>query len=274
MKKLLLSAAGLLLCVLVFAQSFSPQLFNSLRWRMIGPFRGGRTVGAVGVPAQPGVFYIGVNNGGVWKTTDYGRTWKPVFDKESTGSVGDVTVSASNPNMVLVACGEGLQRPDLSIGNGVYKSMDGGKTWKHLGLSNGQQIGNVIIDPTNDNRIFVAVLGHPYGPNTERGVYRSLDGGNNWERVLYIDENTGATQVSFDPNDPNILYADLWAGRQGPWENGAWNGPESGLFKSTDGGKTWKKLTKGLPTTAQGLGRIGFCIAPSNSKRLYATVDA
>lgn len=274
MKKLLLSAAGLLLCVLVFAQSFSPQLFNSLRWRMIGPFRGGRTVGAVGVPAQPGVFYIGVNNGGVWKTTDYGRTWKPVFDKESTGSVGDVTVSASNPNMVLVACGEGLQRPDLSIGNGIYKSMDGGKTWKHQGLSNGQQIGNVIIDPTNDNRIFVAVLGHPYGPNTERGVYRSLDGGNNWERVLYIDENTGATQVSFDPNDPNILYADLWAGRQGPWENGAWNGPESGLFKSTDGGKTWKKLTKGLPTTAQGLGRIGFCIAPSNSKRLYATVDA
>jgi len=227
MKKMLLSVAGLFLCVLVFAQSFSPQLFNSLRWRMIGPFRGGRTVGAVGVPAQPGVFYIGVNNGGVWKTTDYGRTWKPIFDKEGTGSVGDVTVSASNPNMVMVACGEGLQRPDLSIGNGVYQSMDGGKTWKHLGLANGQQIGNVIIDPTNDKRIFVAVLGHPYGPNTERGVYRSLDGGNNWERVLYIDENTGATQVSFDPNDPNILYADLWAGRQGPWENGACNGPES-----------------------------------------------
>lgn len=274
MKKIFLPLLASLLCVQLIAQSFSPQLFNSLRWRMIGPFRGGRTVGAVGVPAQPGVFYIGVNNGGVWKTTDYGRTWKPIFDKESTGSVGDVTVSASNPNMVMVACGEGLQRPDLSIGNGVYKSIDGGKTWKNMGLSNGQQIGNIIIDPANDNRIFVAVLGHPYGPNSERGVYRSLDGGNNWERVLYIDENTGATQVSFDPNNSNILYADLWAGRQGPWENGAWNGPESGLFKSTDGGKTWKKLTKGLPTTTQGLGRIGFCIAPSNSNRLYATVDA
>ena len=274
MKKILLPLLALLLHAPLFAQTFSPQLFNSLHWRMIGPFRGGRTVGAVGVPAQPGVFYIGVNNGGVWKTTDYGRTWKPIFDKESTGSVGDVTVSLSNPNLVMVACGEGLQRPDLSIGNGVYKSLDGGKTWKNMGLGNGQQIGNIIIDPTNDNRIFVAVLGHPYGPNTERGVYRSLDGGNNWERVLYIDENTGATQVSFDPNNPNILYADLWAGRQGPWENGAWNGPESGLFKSTDGGKTWKKLTRGLPTTAQGLGRIGFCIAPSDSKRLYATVDA
>ena len=274
MKKIIFSLSLLFFCVQLTAQSYSPKLFNSLHWRMIGPFRGGRTVGAVGVPSQPGVFYIGVNNGGVWKTTDYGRTWKPIFDKENTGSVGDVTVSASNPNLVMVACGEGIQRPDLSIGNGVYKSTDAGKTWKNMGLSNGQQIGNIIIDPNNENRIFVAVLGHPYGPNTERGVYRSVDGGTNWERVLYKDENTGAVQVSFDPNNANILYADLWAGRQGPWENGAWNGPESGLFKSTDGGTTWKKLTKGLPTPAQDLGRIGFCIAPTNSNRLYATVDA
>lgn len=268
----------LLLCMaaihFVSAQPFSSSLFNSMQWRMIGPHRGGRTVGAVGVPSQPSVFYIGVNNGGVWKTNDYGRTWNPIFDQMPTGSVGDIAVSESNPNIVYVGCGEGIQRPDLSVGDGVYKSTDAGKTWKNMGLKDGQQIGNIIIDPKNENRIFVAVLGHPYGPNTERGVYRSLDGGNSWERVLYKDENTGAIQVSFDPNNSHILYADLWAGRQGPWENGAWNGTESGMFKSTDGGNTWEKLTKGLPTPEQGLGRIGFCIAPGNSNRLYATVDA
>ncbi len=257
-----------------FAQPFQPSLFNSMQWRMIGPHRGGRTVGAVGVPSQPSVFYIGVNNGGVWKTNDYGRVWKPIFDQMSTGSVGDIAVSESNPNIVFVGCGEGIQRPDLSIGDGVYKSTDAGKTWTNMGLKDGQQIGGIVIDPKNENRIFVAVLGHPYGPNTERGVYRSVDGGKNWERVLYKDENTGAVQVSFDPNNANIIYADLWAGRQGPWENGAWNGKESGLYKSIDGGNTWKKLTKGLPTTEQGLGRIGFGIAPTDSKRLYATVDA
>lgn len=272
MKKILIA----LLCITgsASAQPFSPALFNSMQYRMIGPHRGGRTVGAVGVPSQPSVFYVGVNNGGVWKTNDYGRTWKPIFDEMPTGSVGDVAISESNPNVIYVGCGEGIQRPDLSIGDGVYKSTDGGKTWANMGLKDGQQIGDIIIDPKNENRVFVAVLGHPYGPNTERGVYRSIDGGKNWERVLYKDENTGAIQVSFDPNNSNILYADLWAGRQGPWENGAWNGSESGMFKSIDGGNTWTKLTKGLPTTEQGLGRIGFCIAPSNSKRMYATVDA
>jgi photosystem II stability/assembly factor-like uncharacterized protein len=274
MKKQLLFLAGVFITTLTLAQPFSANLFNSMQWRMIGPHRGGRTVGAVGVPSQPSVFYIGVNNGGVWKTNDYGRTWNPIFDQMSTGSVGDIAVSESNPNVIYVGCGEGIQRPDLSVGDGVYKSTDAGKTWTNMGLRDGQQIGDIIIDPKNENRVFVAVLGHPYGPNTERGVYRSLDGGKTWERVLYKDENTGAIQVSFDPNDSNTLYADLWAGRQGPWENGAWNGPESGLYKSTDGGNTWKKLTAGLPTTEQGLGRIGFCIAPSNSKRLYATVDA
>ena len=256
------------------AQPFSNGYFNAMKYRMIGPHRGGRTVGAVGVPSQPNVFYIGVNNGGVWKSNDYGRVWKPIFDQMPTGSVGDIAVSESNPNVVYVGCGEGIQRPDLSVGDGVYKSSDAGKTWTNMGLRDGQQIGDIIIDPKDENRIFVAVLGHPYGPNTERGVYRSLDGGKNWERVLYKDENTGAIQVNFDPNNSNIIYADLWAGRQGPWENGAWNGKESGLFKSTDGGTTWKKLTKGLPTPEQGLGRIGFTIAPTNSNRLYATVDA
>ena len=257
-----------------FSQPFAPEYFNAMKWRMIGPHRAGRTVGATGVPSQPNVFYMGVNNGGVWKTTDFGRTWIPIFDDQPTGSIGDIVVSPSNPNVIYVGSGEGLQRPDLSVGDGMYKSVDGGKTWSHIGLREGQQIGGMALDPENENRLFVAVLGHPYGPNKERGVYRTLDGGKTWKQVLYKDENTGAIQVAIDPKNPNIVYADLWAGRQGPWENGAWNGPESGLFKSTDGGETWVKLEKGLPTTAQGLGRIGFCIAPSDPNRLYATVDA
>ena len=248
--------------------------FNAIKWRMIGPHRGGRTVGAVGVPQEPNVFYIGVNNGGVWKTTDYGRTWFPIFDDQPTGSIGDIAVAPSNPNVIYVGSGEGLQRPDLSVGNGMYKSVDAGKTWVHLGLDDAQQIGGLAIDPKDENRLFVAVLGHPYGPNTTRGVYRSLNGGKTWERVLYKDENTGAIQVAIDPQNPNIIYADMWAGRQGPWENGAWDGKESGLYKSIDGGTTWKKLTNGLPTVQQGLGRIGFCIAPTDPNRLYATVDA
>jgi photosystem II stability/assembly factor-like uncharacterized protein len=256
------------------AQTFDAKYYNSMQWRCIGPHRGSRTVGAVGVPAEPNVFYIGVNNGGVWKTNDFGRTWKPIFDDQPTGSVGDIVVAPSNPNVIYVGSGEGLQRPDLCVGDGIYKSTDGGKTWTNTGLKDAQQIGGLAIDPTNENRVFVAALGHPYGANEERGVYRTIDGGKTWEKVLYKDENTGAIQVTIDPNNPMIVYADLWAGRQGPWENGAWNGSESGLFKSTDGGTTWKKLTKGLPTTEQGLTRIGFCIAPSNSSRLYASVDA
>ncbi len=256
------------------AQAFDSSFFNMMHWRCIGPYRGGRTVGAVGVPQQPNVFYIGVNNGGVWKTTDYGRTWFPIFDDQPTGSIGDIIVSPSNPNVIYVGSGEGIQRPDLSVGNGIYKSSDAGKTWMHLGLDDAQQIGGLAIDPTSENRLFVAALGHPYGPNTERGVYRTLDGGKTWDKVLYKDENTGAVQVAIDPKNSDIIYADLWAGRQGPWENGAWNGPESGLFKSTDGGTTWKKLTNGLPTAEQGLGRIGFAIAPTDPNRIYATVES
>lgn len=252
----------------------NPYSFNELRWRMIGPHRGGRTVGAVGVPTQPNVFYIGVNNGGVWKTTDFGRTWFPIFDDQPTGSIGDVAVSPSNPNVVYVGTGEGIQRPDLSVGNGMYRSADAGKTWSYLGLPDVQQVAGLSLDPTDENRLFVAALGHPYGANKERGVYRTLNGGKTWEQVLFIDENTGAAQVTIDPKNRDIIYADMWAGRQGPWENGAWEGPGSGLFKSTDGGKTWKKLIKGLPTIEQGLGRIGFAIAPTNSKRLYAAVQA
>ena len=258
-----------------FAQQVDSRFLGGLSWRMIGPHRAGRTVGVTGVPSQPSVFYIGVNNGGVWKTNDFGHTWKPIFDSENTGSVGDVVVAPSNPNVVYVGSGEGIQRPDLSVGNGLYKSSDAGKTWTNMGLKDAQQIGGISVDPTNENRIFVAALGHPYGPNKERGVYRSLDGGKTLEQVLFINENTGAIQVTIDQNNPKIVYADIWAARQGPWENGAWNGTESGLFKSEDGGTTWRRLTKGLPTTTEdGLGRIGLTIAPSNSNRMYATVDA
>jgi len=268
-----------LLIVFVFgvsgwAQRIDPSLYQNMRWRMIGPFRGGRTVGATGLRSQPNVFYIGVNNGGVWKSNDYGHTWNPIFDDQPTGSIGALAVAPSNPDIIYVGSGEGLQRPDLSTGDGIYKSIDGGKAWEHLGLRDGQQIGAIIIDPNDSNRVFVAALGHPYGPNDERGVFRSTDGGKSWQKVLYKDENTGAIALAFDPSNSQTIYADLWAGRQGPWENGAWQGPESGLYKSTDGGTRWKKLTKGLPTFEQGLGRIGFAIAPSDPNRIYATVDA
>jgi len=256
------------------AQKLDASLYSSLEWRMIGPFRGGRTIGATGVRGQPNVFYVGVNNGGVWKTTDYGRVWTPIFDEQPTGSVGDVAVAPSNPNVIYVGSGEGVQRPDLSTGDGIYKSTDAGKTWRHLGLRDGQQIGSVIVDPRDENRIFAGVLGHPYGPNAERGVYRSTNGGETFERVLYKDENTGAAQVAFDPSNPQIVYAALWAGRQGPWENASWNGPLSGLFKSVDGGTTWRQIGKGFPSAAEGLGRIGFTVAPSDPRRMYATVEA
>jgi photosystem II stability/assembly factor-like uncharacterized protein len=257
------------------AQSFNPRLYESLRWRMIGPFRGGRTVAATGIPGQPNVFYIAANNGGVWKTTDFGHTWNPIFDDQPTGSLGALAVAPSNPNIIYVGSGEGLQRPDLSTGDGIYKSFDAGKTWTHLGLRDGQQIGAILVHPRNPDHVFVAVLGHPYGANKERGVYRSKDGGKNWQQVLYKDENTGAIALAFDASNPETIYADLWAGRLGPWENSTWRGPGSGLYKSTDGGNTWHQLTKGLPKVGkEELGRIGFAVAPSDPQRLYATVDA
>lgn len=241
---------------------------------MIGPHRAGRTVGATGVPGQPNVFYIGVNDGGVWKTTDYGRTWKPIFDDQPTGSIGTLAVAPSDPNVIYVGSGEGLQRPDLSVGDGIYKSVDGGQTWTHLGLRDGQQIGAILVDPRDPNKVFVAVLGHPYGPNEERGVFRSTDGGKTWAKVLYKDADTGAIALSFDPKDPNTIYADLWAARQGPWENGTWSGSTSGLYRSADGGDTWSRIEGGLPTAKDKLGRIGFAIAPSDPKRIYALADS
>src|SRR6187549_2761414 len=173
-----------------------------MRWRHIGPFRGGRTVAAVGIPSQPNVFYIGVNNGGVWKTTDAGRVWTPIFDDQPTGSIGAIGIAPSDPNIIYVGSGEGLQRPDLSTGDGIYKSVDAGKTWTHLGLRNAQQIPMIAVDPKNPQRLFVAVLGHPYGPNPERGIFRSLDGGRTFEKVLDRDEDTGGIDVILDPSNP------------------------------------------------------------------------
>jgi photosystem II stability/assembly factor-like uncharacterized protein len=256
------------------AQPFDPSLYGDMKWRMIGPFRGGRTVAAAGVPQQPNVYYMAANNGGVWKSTDYGHVWKPIFEGQPTQSIGALAVAPSDPNILYVASGEGLQRPDLSVGDGMYKSTDAGKTWTHLGLRDGQQINTVLIDPKDPNRVFVAVLGHPYGPNPERGVFRSTDGGANWKKILYKDENTGAIDLVFDPTNANTIYADLWAARQGPWENGAWNGAQSGVFKSTNGGESWSQLTGGLPAAADGLARVGLAIAPNDHNRLYAMVDA
>ncbi|MEO7104520.1 MAG: glycoside hydrolase [Gemmatimonadaceae bacterium] len=257
------------------SQSIDPSMYSSLQYRMIGPFRGGRTVGAAGIPDQPNTFYIGVNNGGVWKTTDAGRTWDPIFDAESTGSIGTLAIAPSDPNIIYVGSGEGLRRPDLSTGDGIYKSTDAGKTWRHLGLRDGQQIASIIIDPRDPNRLFVAVLGHPYGPNPERGIFRSIDGGENWTKVLYKDEDTGGIDLSFDPTNSQVVYASLWASRRPPWTVGnPYDGDGSGLFKSTDGGNSWHQLTRGLPARAQGLGRIGFAVAPSNGNRMYALVDA
>jgi photosystem II stability/assembly factor-like uncharacterized protein len=255
------------------APARTADLFRELHWRSIGPYRGGRTKAAAGVPDQPNVFYIGAVNGGVWKTDDFGRTWHPIFDDQPTGSVGAIAVAPSNHDVLFVGSGEGLQRPDLSTGDGIYKSTDAGKTWTHLGLRDGQQIPQIVIDPKNPNRIFVAVLGHPYGPNEERGVFRSTNGGRTFEKVLYKDANTGAVDVALDPTNADHVYAVLWQQRLAPWENGYLHGPNSGLFESTDGGSTWKPLTKGLPTFAEGLGRIGITIAPSDPTRLYATVQ-
>jgi photosystem II stability/assembly factor-like uncharacterized protein len=251
-----------------------PSFFKEMRWRHIGPFRGGRTKAAAGVPQQPNTFYVGATNGGVWKTTDYGVTWKPIFDDQPTGSIGAIAVAPSDPNIIYVGSGEGLQRPDLSTGDGVYKSSDAGKTWTRFGLRDGQQITQIIVDPKNPDRLFVAVLGHPYGPNEERGIFRSTDGGRSFQKVLYKDADTGAADLLFDPSNSNHLYAVMWQARQGPWENGVFTGPGSGLFESTDGGNTWKPLTKGLPTFEQGLGRIGIAIAPGDPKRMFASVQA
>jgi photosystem II stability/assembly factor-like uncharacterized protein len=255
--------------VVVCATASAGDFDSILHWRNIGPYRGGRTRAIAGVPSQPNVFYMAPVNGGVFKSTNYGRTWQPIFDDQPTASVGAIAVAPANPDVVYVGSGEGLHRPDLSVGDGIYKSVDAGKTWKHLGLRDGQQIAQLAVDPKNADRLFVAVAGHPYGPNEERGLFRSLDGGKRFEKVLYRDENVGASDVQIDPSDPAIVYAALWESREGPWENGVFNGDKGGIFKSADGGKTWRQLTKGLPRNVV---QANIAIAPSSPKSLFAAV--
>ncbi len=244
--------------------------YQELHWRMIGPFRGGRTRAVTGVPGQAGTFLIGAVNGGVWKTDDFGRTWTPIFDAQPTQSIGAIAVAPSDARVMYVGSGEGLHRPDLSVGNGVYRSTDAGVTWTHAGLDDAQQIPDLAIDPRDPNRLYAAVLGHPFGPSAERGVFRSIDGGAHWQKVLYQDENTGSASVKIDPHNPDIVYASLWNVRSGPWEdNNVYNGTRGGLFKSTDGGEHWRALKKGLPDD---LVQIDVAVAPSRKDRLYATV--
>ena len=253
------------------AQQYPESVYQEMRWRLIGPFRGGRTRAAAGVPSQPNVLYVGAVDGGVWKSNDYGRTWNPIFDGQPTQSIGAIAVAAQDPEIIYVASGEGLQRPDLSVGDGIYKSSDAGKTWTHLGLRDGEQIPALAVDPRDPNRLFAAVLGHPYGPNQERGIFRSTDGGASWQKILYKDENTGGSDVEIDPSNPDVIYASLWQSRQGPSEDGnSFSGSGGGLFKSTDGGNTWKKLSKGLPDAVV---QINLAIAPSQPSRLYATLS-
>ena len=271
---LVLVMANFLFTLCSFAQQFDPSLFHGMQWRMIGPFRGGRTVAISGVPGAPNIFYIGVNNGGIWKSIDYGQTWQPIFDGQPTGSIGALAVAPSEPNTIYVGSGEGLRRPDLSTGDGIYKSLDAGKSWQHLGLRDAQQIGAVVVDPRDANRVFVAALGHPYGPNDERGVFRSTDGGQTWRRVLGKNPDLGAIDLAIDPKNPQVVFASLWASRRPPWTTGgAYTGVGSGLFKSIDGGDTWTEITQGLPG-GKNIGRIGIAIAPSDPTRMYAIVDS
>ena len=243
---------------------------QALHWRLIGPFRGGRTRAVTGIPGQPETFLIGAVNGGVWKTTDYGRTWAPLFDAAPTQSIGAIAVAPSDPTIIYVASGEGLHRPDLSVGNGIYRSANSGATWTHLALEDAQQIPDLAVDPRDPNRLYAAVLGHPFGSSSQRGIYRSADGGKNWTRVLYIDDDTGGSCVKIDPHDPNVLYAALWNVRSGPWEdNNVYNGTAGGLYKSFDGGDHWRRLSRGLP---ENLSQIEVAVAPSQPGRLYATV--
>jgi photosystem II stability/assembly factor-like uncharacterized protein len=269
---------GIVLAVMTWPRASAQQaaesrLYAGLHWRMIGPFRGGRVNGVTGVPGQPTTFYFGSVGGGVWKSTNTGRTWTPVFDKQPIASIGAITVAPTNPNIIYVGTGEADMRSQISYGNGVYKSTDAGQTWTHLGLELTRQIGRVLVDPKNADIVFVAALGHVYGANPDRGVYRSRDGGITWQKVLFTNDDVGAVDLAIDPVNSKVVYASLWNTRRPPWSIYPPSyGPGSGLYKSVDGGSTWKPVTSGLPT--EGIGRIGIAIAPSRPTRIYAIVDA
>ncbi len=245
---------------------------SGLKWRLLGPFRGGRVAAASGVRGRPNEFYFGAVNGGVWKSIDGGRVWLPIFDSQPVASIGAIAVAPSAPDVVYVGSGESSLRDSVGFGNGMYKSVDAGKSWTHIGLADTQHIGKIAIDPRNPDVLFVAAIGHLYAPSAERGVFRSTDGGKSWQKVLYKNEDVGAVEVVIDPKNSRVIYAGLWNTRRPPWFTYApTNGPGGGIYKSIDGGTTWTPLTNGLPPA--GIGRTGIAVAPSNPKRVYAVVD-
>jgi photosystem II stability/assembly factor-like uncharacterized protein len=254
--------------------SFDPKIFHELRWRLIGPFRGGRALAVTGVRAHPDLYYFGAVDGGVWRSNDAGRTWNPISDSQPIASVGAIAVAPSNPEIIYVGTGESDMRSDIAYGNGMYKSLDGGKTWTHIGLEDSRQIARILVDPHDSDKVFVAALGHAYGPNAERGVFYSRDGGKKWKRVLFHDENTGAIDLAFEPGNPKTIYAALLQTRRPPWNvYPPSKGPGSGLYRSKDGGEHWEHLTgHGLPSAE--LGRTGIAFAPSNPRRIYLIIDA
>ncbi len=268
-----LAISLLILVSAALAQTVDPAQFSDLHWRMVGPFRGGRALSGTGVVGDPSTWYFGSVGGGVWKTTDAGMTWEPIFDKEPIASIGAVAVAPSDPNVVYAGSGEADMRDDISYGAGLYKSTDAGRTWNFIGLKDSRQIGKIIVDPKNADTVYVASLGHAYGANAERGVFKTTDGGKSWNKVLFKDENSGAIDIAFDPSDSNTIYAALWQTRRPPWNvYPPSNGPGSGLYKSTDAGATWKQLTNGLPV--ENLGRMGIAISAADPKRIYLVVDA
>ncbi len=250
-----------------------PSLFQDLSWRLIGPFRGGRVLTVTGIPGDSRHFYFGAVGGGVWATGDAGRTWEPIFDSENVGSVGALALAPSDPQTIYVGSGEADMRSDIAHGNGMYKSIDAGKHWSHIGLEDSRQIASVLVDPRNPDVVFVAALGHAYGPNPERGVFRSTDGGTTWSKVLFKNDDTGAIDLAFKPDDPDTIYAALWQTRRPPWSvYPPSNGPGSGLYVSHDGGSHWSPVQgNGFPAHP---GRIGIAVAPSQPQRVYALVDA
>ncbi|MBO0797424.1 MAG: glycosyl hydrolase, partial [Blastocatellia bacterium] len=248
--------------------------FKGLQWRSIGPYRGGRVTAVAGVPSQPMVYYFGATGGGVWKTTDGGVNWEPISDGYfTTGSVGAIGVCESDPNVIYVGMGESPIRGNVSHGDGVYKSIDAGKTWKKVGLEDTRQIGRVRVHPKNPDLVYVAALGHAFSPNEQRGVFRSQDGGKTWQKVFSRGSKAGAIDLILDPSNPNVIYAGFWQVIRTPYslESG---GEGSGLFKSTDGGDTWKEITRnpGLP---KGLvGNVGITVSAANPERLWAIIEA
>jgi photosystem II stability/assembly factor-like uncharacterized protein len=251
----------------------APSLLQALQWRSIGPFRGGRVLTVSGVPGEPHHFYFGAVNGGVWETRDAGRTWAPIFDSAPVGSVGAIAVAPSDPKVLYVGSGEADMRSDIAQGAGLFRSADSGHSWQPVGLEDSQQIGRILVDPTNPDLVLVAALGHPYGANEMRGVFRSTDGGRSWQRTLFKDADTGAIDLAYEPGRSNIVYAALWQTRRPPWNvYPPSSGPGGGLYKSTDGGVSWTALAgHGLPAKP---GRIGIAVSPARPQRVFALVDA